>query len=339
MRQRPEAAVDDGCLLDRVARWPEYRHWRELTPEVLQQVAERMGIDFATALVFDRLRRSREHSAVIRRLDLDAPAAQHRGPLPFLVAIVPGGFYVESPHTGADGSLVRDEAARLGCRTACVPLESFGALETNAAILRDWLVSQRAEPVVLVSVSKGSAEVKLALDRPDAAEVFRDVAGWVDLSGISHGTSLAGWLLARPVRSFLVRGLLWSRGHSFAVIAALDRKPGGMLDGPLCLPPQLRAIHVVGFPRIRHLTTALARRGHRRLSPLGPNDGAILLADVLRLPGTIYPVWGADHYMRPPGRDMRPLIGRILHHFAAPPASTPADVCVPTVRSLVQEPA
>ena len=331
MRGCPDDSIDDDRLLERVACWPGYDHWQELTPEVLQQVAERESIDFAMALLYDRLRQAPEHSLAIAKLD--RLSAQPSGTLPFTVAIVPGGFYIESPHTGADGRVVREEAARLGCPTACVPLQSFGPLEANAAILRDWLCSQPAESVVLVSLSKGAAEVKLALSQPDAAAVFHAVSGWVDLSGISHGTPLAGWLLARPVRSLLVRWLLRLRGHSFAVIRELDRTSGGVLDRPMSLPPRLRAIHVVGFPRVRHLTTRLARRGHRRLSPLGPNDGAILLADVRRLPGTIYPVWGADHYMRPTGRDMRPLIGRILRFLAE---ERPGLQRQPT-RTLVQE--
>jgi hypothetical protein len=64
----------------------------------------------------------------------------------------------------------------------------------------------------------------------------------------------------------------------------------------------------VGFPLAQHLTNALARRCYRRVRHLGPNDGAgILLGDVCRLPGHVYPVWGADHYLRPRGRDLRDL--------------------------------
>ena len=45
-------------------------------------------------------------------------------------------FYQEFPHTGADGSIVRREAERLGFATDFVPLVSFGPLKTNARILR-----------------------------------------------------------------------------------------------------------------------------------------------------------------------------------------------------------
>ena len=47
------------------------------------------------------------------------------------------------------------------------------------------------------------------------------------------------------------------------------------------------------------------------------NDGGILLADVVRLSGSVYPVWGADHYLHP-AWDMRPLLKRLLHEAASP---------------------
>jgi hypothetical protein len=51
-----------------------------------------------------------------------------------------------------------------------------------------------------------------------------------------------------------------------------------------------------------------------------------VLADACRLPGLLYPVWGADHYMRPAGTDVRGIIRRILHYLReelAAPASLP----------------
>src|SRR5262249_21171787 len=102
------------------------------------------------------------------------------------------------------------------------------------------------------------------------------------------------------------------RGYRFDVFAGLDRRPGGPLYGAFAVPPGLRVVHVVGFPLARHLGGARARRGYRRVAPQGPRDGGgFLLGDVGRLPGTVLPVWGADHYLRP-AWDIDPLIERLL---------------------------
>jgi hypothetical protein len=53
----------------------------------------------------------------------------------------------------------------------------------------------------------------------------------------------------------------------------------------------------LGFPLARHIRRRQTRRWHRRLACHGPNDGATILADACDLPGLIFPVWGADHYL------------------------------------------
>src|SRR5581483_1217551 len=205
------------------------------------------------------------------------------------VVIVPGAFYREFPHTGADGRVVRAEAEALGFATDLVPLVSFGSLRTNARILCDWLARDRRDNLILASLSKGGADVKVALAQPGAAEAFRKVAFWVNLSGLLRGTPLAGWVLASRLRAWWFRLLFRWRGYDFSVIPDLAYGPGTPLDTPLRLPDHLRAIHVVGFPLARHLSNRLARRCYKRIRPLGPNDGAgIILADVCRLPGAVY---------------------------------------------------
>jgi hypothetical protein len=102
------------------------------------------------------------------------------------------------------------------------------------------------------------------------------------------------------------------RRQRFADIQELAHGAGSALCRPLVVPPHIRVIHVVGFPLVEHLSNDWARRGHARLAPLGPNDGGgVLLSDFVDLPGSVYPVWGADHYLNPPW-NVRPLLRRIL---------------------------
>jgi len=231
-----------------------------------------------------------------------------------VLAVAPGAFYVEFPHTGADGCILREEAARMGMPSELIPLRSFGRLTENARILTDWLAGRPAdETIVLVSLSKGGSDVKTALAGPAAERAFRNVAVWINLSGLLGGTPLANWVFAHPLRMLWFRLLLWWRQYDFGVIRELAYGPGTPLDSDLRLPPRLRAMHIVGFPLERHLTNRLARRCYRRVKALGPNDGAgNVLADVARLPGAVYTVWGADHYLRPAGSDMRGLARRLL---------------------------
>jgi hypothetical protein len=237
----------------------------------------------------------------------DEPARPAQGPK---LVIMPGAFHAQYPHTGADGRFVREMALGLGWETECVPVPSLGKMDRNADALLDFLSRSGGGAKIVVSLSKGSADVRAMLERPGAAEALRDVKAWLSFSGMFFGTPLVAWLRARPLRLLGVRLLFLSRGQRFAAVDELGHganlaKPAAPISGP-------RPIHLLGFPLRRHLSDDWAKRGYERLAPLGPNDGGgILLADALRLPGEVYPVWGADHYMRP-GWDFRPLLRRLL---------------------------
>src|SRR5262249_29963731 len=146
------------------------------------------------------------------------------------LAIVPGACYTEYPHTGADGRRIRECVAPLGWRVDTVPVASFGSLEANAQTIHAWLRSRPNGPVVLASLSKGTADVKTALARPGAAEAFRNVRMWVSLSGIWCGTAMAGRVLGRCLSRWFVKLLCWYRGYDLSVLRAIDRQPGGPLD-------------------------------------------------------------------------------------------------------------
>jgi hypothetical protein len=312
----PTMPDHERALLARASDWPQHRELAELTVQVLSDVAAREGIDFATALLYERVCASHEHGPFIRAIDdlLDdtSPVADP----PFRLAIVPGAFYKEFPASGADGRLIREAAMPLGIEVDTIPVQSFGSIDANAQIIADWLQAQDRGSTVLVSLSKGGSDVKLALARPDAGTVFCDVIAWVNLSGILYGTPLVSWVLRSKLRTWWFRFLLWMRGFDFDVVRQLDCTADSPLRATVALPDMMRAIHVVGFPMREHLTNSLARRWYRRICDCGPNDGAgILLGDITRTPGHVYPIWGADHYLRPRGRDPIKIARAILVHL------------------------
>jgi hypothetical protein len=293
--------ADEQELRDQAADWSEYAMLRQLSDGALRKIAAERGLDFATAVLHDRLLKS--DAATHRVLDprtAGREGGEHRPKcLPSLVALVPGAFYVESPGSGADGREILEESRRLGIASELIPTRSFGSLDENAEIIRRWLGRQARPGTTLVSLSKGGADVKWALHHADAEFAFRHVRAWINISGITEGTPLVSWLMSRTYRSLLVRPLFRWRNYDFDVVRQLDYGRENPLSGPWNIPPGLSVVHVLGFPLIRHLSNGLARRGHRRLAGHGPNDGAgIVLYNAVCRPGTIYPVWGADHYLR-----------------------------------------
>lgn len=305
---------DERELLGRATEWPEYRSWPDLTGDVLRQVSRDDGIDFATAVLFDRLLRSQEHGSFIRQMNqLLQQQSEARFATDVLAAIVPGAFYLEHPETGADGQAVRDAAHEVACRTDLIPIASLGTPLGNGRTVSDWLRQRREEKVILVSLSKGGADVKMALAEPRAEEAFENVIAWLNVSGIVNGSPVVTWGLARPLQRFLVRSLFWIRGRDFRFVEDL-RQTKGPLDFELRTSQHMKTIHIVGFPLRRHLSSGRARRWHRRLSPLGPNDSVTMLYDVCRLPGLVLPVWGADHYLQS-GWNVQQLVTALLQYL------------------------
>ena len=297
IRWSEEFCAEDRDLLERAAAWQECPSLRDCSPPRLSKVAHEQGLEFATAVLHDRVLRLSENRTFLQRVNAIKPAVATDPPL---VGIIPGAFYLEHKNTGADGEQIATILRSINCCVERVPVESFGSLAKNAAIIVDWLSHHHEDRVALVSLSKGSSDLKIALGLPKAGELFRNVETWVSVSGLPQGTPLVAWLRRQPLRRVGVRLLLRLRGQRYSVVEELRQEPDGPLATWPSLAPHLRVVHVVSFPLRRHLAHPWAARAYERVAPLGPNDGGgFLLADVANLPGTVFPVWGADHYLQP----------------------------------------
>jgi hypothetical protein len=289
--------------------------WVLPTAGKIQEIATREGIDAATTHLYQSVLESPQHGPFIHRVDEISRRTEPRkwqAEAPLI--IVPGAFYCENPRSGADGRLLRVQAERLGCPTGTIPIASRGTLKQNARIICDWLLEHHEQPVILASLSKGGADVKMALAEPDALSAFKNVAAWVNLCGILNGTQMAEWLLSRNPAALLNRLYYTLRGQGLGFLRDLGYGPGQPLDCDLQLPQHVRMVTIAGFPLRKHLSSALARRCHRRLTHLGPNDGSLILSDVCVLPGLVYPIWGADHYLRPQ-TDVHQLVLAVLQYL------------------------
>lgn len=304
-------SAEDERLLARASSFDApHRTLETLTPPRLAALGRTVGLDLATAILYDRVSRVPTHAAFGRCVStVEATATLDAD----LIGVVPGAFHREHRHTGADGARVIAIAQQMGCEARVIPTASFGGLDQGARTIVEWLRMHRRRRIVLLSLSKGGAEVKRALSLPEAADTFADVSAWISLSGMVAGTPLVDWLRRRWLRWSGVRAWLWWKGHGMQAMTDLRRAPDEPpASGWPGVPPHLRMVHVYGCPLQRHLVHPWATRAYARLSPLGPNDGGgILLSDLAGLPGIVYPVWGVDHYLTPRW-DIVPLLRRII---------------------------
>ncbi|HEX8968515.1 MAG TPA: hypothetical protein VF937_11580, partial [Chloroflexota bacterium] len=211
-RDIPEPPVDEPRLLHEVSATGDSPAYTALTNGFLQRLSAERGVDFATALLYDRVRRSAEHGQFIHdveSLDLDlARLPRLRG----TVLLVPAPFYRELPEFGGDGRLMRQVARAFGLRVGLVPVPSVGSVRAGAEAVRRAVtdcVEAGATPVVLVSLSKGSADVRVALESglPTAA-----VAAWVQVCGLVRGSPWVNRILSAWPDRLLLAGFLGLAG-------------------------------------------------------------------------------------------------------------------------------
>src|SRR5205823_5873276 len=67
--RRAKFLESEAALLQRAAAWPHHLTFDSLTGDALRETTERQGVDFATALLFERLQNSSKHSPSMRRID------------------------------------------------------------------------------------------------------------------------------------------------------------------------------------------------------------------------------------------------------------------------------
>ncbi len=272
----------------------------ELDAPRLCHLAQTRGYHAALAMLYEALRTTEPHADFIRQIDAAGaeplPAALHD----FTIAIVPGALYKQYPGTGGDGRRFTAILRTLGLSSHIIPIKSLGTLNENAAIITAWLAARPGEKILLVSFSKGSADIKTALQNSANLPAFHNVATWFSVGGILNGTPLITWLRRRRLRYFLIRLLLRFRHHvDPRILEEFDHGPAFRLARPLTLPPRLQLIHLVALPTATDLSSPLARRAFHRLLPWGLNDaGGLLLSDLFTFPGLIYPLLNADHYFR-----------------------------------------
>jgi hypothetical protein len=293
-----DLAVAQHDLLSRTAKFDGFPYLPELDIDALRNISRQTGIDFATALLFDRVKKA--HAEFIDKIDrLRANVDELTFDRNVAVGIVPASFYKEKPRSGADGHVILEATARAGISAELIPLHSVGTLAQNSEVILKWLRERAGQRIILISLCKGAADLKVAFNSQDSLLAFKNTVAWINICGTPNGSPIAQWLLGTKIR-FLVSWLfLKTTRRNFQFLKEIIPGVDGPLCGPIKIPPHLEVINVAGFPLREHLNNAFMRRCHALLASGGPNDGGVLLAEACRAPGLMYPVWGSDHYLRP----------------------------------------
>ena len=300
-------------LIEQAVEYDDFPDWEDLSQAALQEITTSRGIDFATVVYYDRLRRSTHHAPVIDSIDTHQASRQ----IPDwnddqVLALVPGSFYREYPYAGADGALVREVAEKLGLNAVLVATDGQGLPAANGQLVADWITNESSNQIILASICTGAACVLDALQQLRGSEDVSKVVIWLNICGLVQGTPLSNWVHASRWRKWTYQIFMRLQHLNFQLVSEMRWQPTAAAEA--WIPPELPLIHVQGVPLSGDMTNRLTTTCRRRIAAWGPNDGIFLLADTMDLPGFIYPVWGTDHYMRPSWR-MKKVVAGLLRYI------------------------
>jgi hypothetical protein len=267
----------------------------------LKRLSDEFSVDFAALYLADQI----THTPVNRRFRIAFDHAydytrialpQSRVKLPataihYEVLVVPIYLYKRLIGSGADLAAPRAALEKVGLVCHFVETQDDGAVEANADLVADAIRArmQSGRRLIVISASKSSPEVALALTRLETAET-RHVAAWINVAGVLQGSPLADEHLFRELE-FLV-GEVDVAGEE-----SLTTQRGRRRFDSFHIPKHVLVVNYLGIP-VTGTISFWGRRGFNSLRKHGPNDGVSLLSDMIIPGGVTLADLENDHFMR-----------------------------------------
>ena len=279
----------------------EYPRLSEMNREVLYGITQgTKDVDKAAAVFYTRVLREPKNKQfyeyLIGKEKELIKATPDYSDLNVLLALVPGAFYEDNTSIGADGAKLRELVVKMGLKEDLIRVEQTGSVYRNAEIICDYLKNRNdVDGIILASVSKGSSDIKMALQKCGDQPYFKKVVGWYNIGGINKGSVLVNALNDDWVNKWEARTYFCLNGYDWEGVQTMRADKGSPLDFELQLPEQILLINVVGVPTFRFVTNR-ARPYYEYLIRYGPNDGVSLLSDTYMPGGITWVSWRNDHY-------------------------------------------
>ena len=304
--------------------------------EALEWITHHYSRDVATIYLLERLASDpvnrQFNEAYERQLALVTssgidPGAASMLKSDVLFLVVPGWYW---RNESFDGTLEgpRQFLEQFGYHTQLLPTDDKGSVECNAALIASRLqqLRQQGKLVVLVSVSKGSAEAALALGQLLSWEESQHVLAWINVNGGLRGSPLADKLLRWPHKLVTRLGLLLAYHDSGAGLKSMRTDLRRQVFDSLQLPPHVLTVNLTAVPFSGQVNRR-SRGIDRLLNDYGPHDGSLLTRDELIDDAPTVTELGFDHYFFDPMIGVKSLaLVRTLEELIAvsPGQLTPA---------------
>jgi hypothetical protein len=263
----------------------------------LKKLSDNFSVDFAAFYLADQIARVPVNRRFRRAFDqaleytVKAFAQGHMqipGAAEYDVMFVPTYLYTRITFNGSDMAVPRAALKKVGFTCYFVETQDDGAIEANAEVVAAAIRARArsGRRLIIVSASKSGPEVALALTKMDPAETSH-VAAWINTVGALQGTPLVDDQTLPEIEFFL--GKVDPAGMKSLMVARSRQR---FLS--FHIPKHVLVVNYFGIPTIGSISF-LARRGFFPLRKYGPNDGLMLLPDMIFPGGVTLTQLGRDH--------------------------------------------
>lgn len=291
--KRTDAALDER--IDRV-----YQSANAHLPDrsELKHLSDDFSVDFAALYFADQISRSPLNrsfrSAFEEAYEYTSeafPEGRLKLPENYEVLVVPTYLYKRLFAAGADMAVPRAALEKAGLTCYFVETADDGPVESNADIVAAAIRAraQSGRRLIILSASKSGPEVALALTQLGPAETAH-VAAWINAVGALQGTPLADERLF-PELEYIV-GKVDPVGME-SMTTALSRQRFDSFR----IPEHVLVVNYFGIP-VSGSVSFWIRRSYSPMRKYGPNDGNVLLPDMIFPGGITLFELGNDHFMR-----------------------------------------
>lgn len=266
----------------------------------LKAISVALSVDFAALFFADRLLQDSCNQTLNRlfarflaqdtRVDSAIAAA-------YQILFVPGWDYVSSGGlTGSDFATPRELATRAGFENHLVRLPPTGSVEAGAMMVAAEISRLRrsGKKILLAGTSSAGPAIHLALGELLDERERSAVKVWLNLGGILRGTPLVDYFETLPQRVML-DFYAWAKGWDRQAIPSMGTVASRKRFSRLQLSSDLVVINYVGIPLSGQLSQ-YGGTGYRMLRPDGPNDGLVLVSDVIAPDSLSVVALGSDHF-------------------------------------------
>jgi hypothetical protein len=264
----------------------------------LKRLSDEFSVDFAALYLADQIahipinRRFRiafDHAYDYTRIALP----QSRVKLPaaavdYEVLVIPIYLYKRLIGSGADLAAPRAALEKVGLTCHFVETQDDGTIEANADLVAAAIraLAPSGRRLIIVSASKSGAEVALALTKLGPAETHH-VAAWINTVGALQGTPLIDDRVL-PEVEFIVGKV------NPAGVASMTTTQSRQRFESFRIPKHVFVVNYFGIPTVGSISF-MASKGFYPLRKYGPNDGLVLLPDMIFPGGVTLAEVGSDH--------------------------------------------